>query len=122
MKLNTSGNWSPAGVPAGDANTRLAFGATPNAAMANDIPGTLTVNGLTFNAGSPAYTLGGNGLDFRTGGAGPPQVVTNSANGVTIAAGVSEAGFYYSSRIAGQQTVTASASALSSATATVTVQ
>ncbi len=88
---NTSGswsvgtNWSPTSTPASDSNTQLSFGATSNAAMINDIPGTLTLNSMTFNAGSPVYTLNGNGLNFVTNSSGTlPTLVSNSSNSVTI--------------------------------------
>jgi autotransporter-associated beta strand protein len=82
-------NWSPAGFAASSPETQLTFGATPNAAMTNDLSGTLILNRLTFNAGAPAYSLTGNGLDFHTNGAGTgPQIVVNSAAGVSIAAPV----------------------------------
>jgi autotransporter-associated beta strand protein len=78
-------NWSPAGFAASGPETQLTFGATPNAAMTNDLAGTLILNRLTFNAGAPAYSLAGNGLDFRTNAAGTgPQIVVNSSTGVTI--------------------------------------
>ena len=78
-------NWAPAGVPASNLNTALLFGATPNAAMTNDVTGTLTLNSMTFNSAAPVYTLGGNGLNFVTNGNGVlPQIVQNSSNGVTI--------------------------------------
>jgi fibronectin-binding autotransporter adhesin len=84
---NNSANWSPTAVPASGPNTQLVFGPSANSAMTNDIPGTFTVNSLTFNAGSPVYGLSGNGLNFVTNGAGGgPQIVTNSANGVTVSA------------------------------------
>ena len=45
----------------------------------------MTLNSLTFNSGSPTYSLSGNGLNFVTSGSGAlPQIVTNSANGVMI--------------------------------------
>ncbi len=87
---NTSGNWSVAGnwspgVPPSSINTLLAFGATSNATMTNDISGGLLLNSMTFNAGSPAYTLGGNGLTFQTTTGGSlPQIVSNSANSVSL--------------------------------------
>jgi autotransporter-associated beta strand protein len=82
-------NWSPAGFAASSPETQLTFGATPNAAMTNDLSGTLILNRLTFNAGAPAYSLTGNGLDFHANAAGTgPQIVVNSAAGVTITAPV----------------------------------
>jgi autotransporter-associated beta strand protein len=81
---SVAGNWSPNGVPASSDNTQLTFGATPNPAMVNDI-GTLVLNSMSFNAGSPAYSLSGNGLNFQTNGSGGlPQIVSNSSNAVSI--------------------------------------
>jgi autotransporter-associated beta strand protein len=78
-------NWSPTVAPASDVNTQLVFGATANATMTNDLSGTMILNSMTFNAGAPAYSLSGNGLDFRTNaGGGLPQIIVNSSTGVTI--------------------------------------
>jgi hypothetical protein len=83
-------NWSPAGVPVSGPNTQLIFGAAANAAMTDDIAGAFSLNTMTFNAGSPAFTLGGNGLSFQinTGG-GVPQILTNSANSITFSTALS---------------------------------
>jgi autotransporter-associated beta strand protein/T5SS/PEP-CTERM-associated repeat protein len=84
---NNPGNWAPTGVPASSSNTQLTFGTTPNAAMAQDIPATEIVNRLTFFTPGPVFTLTGNGLDFRTNASAvAPQIVLNSASGVTITA------------------------------------
>ncbi len=79
-------NWSPTGPPPSNVATVLTFGATSNAAMTNDIAGTFTLNSMTFNSGSPAYTLAGNGLNFVSNGSGGalPTLVSNSSNSVTI--------------------------------------
>ncbi len=80
-----NGNWSPATVPASSQNTQLTFDTTISPAMTNDISGTLTLNSMTFNAGSPVYTLSGNPLAFQTNTSGAlPSIVTNSSNSVTI--------------------------------------
>src|SRR5262245_40864604 len=84
---NNSINWNPAGVPASSNGTQLAFGATPNPSMNNDInPGSFfLLNRLTFNSGSPAYFLGGTALDFRTtSGSVLPSIVMDTGNAVTI--------------------------------------
>jgi hypothetical protein len=82
---STGGNWNPTTAPASSINNQLTFGATANATMTNDIAGTLVLNSLSFTAGSPTYTLSGNGLNFQTNGSsGLPQIVTNSTNGITI--------------------------------------
>jgi autotransporter-associated beta strand protein len=84
---NTVGNWSPSGVPASNVDNKLTFAATPNAAMTNNIAGVLTINSLNFLSGSPLYSLTGNGLNFQTNGSGAlPQIVTNSANSITLGA------------------------------------
>jgi autotransporter-associated beta strand protein len=70
-------NWSPIGVPASSVTTQLSFGATPNAAMVNDMAGTFTLDRLIFNSGAPAYSLAGNELNLTT-------VTVNSANPVAI--------------------------------------
>jgi autotransporter-associated beta strand protein len=81
---NNSGNWSPTAIPASSPNTQLTFGATPNAAMTNDIS-SLILNSMTFTSAAPTYTLGGNSLNFQTNSNGAlPQIVTNSPNPVTI--------------------------------------
>ena len=77
----------PGGHPGSGVTTQLTFGATPNAAMTDDVAGALVLNSMTFNAGSPAYTLSasaGNSLNFQSNGATLPQIVSNSANSVTI--------------------------------------
>jgi fibronectin-binding autotransporter adhesin len=53
--------------------------------MTNDA-GPLTLNSMTFNSGSPVYTLGGtNALTFVSNSSGGlPQIVSNSANSVTM--------------------------------------
>jgi autotransporter-associated beta strand protein len=85
---SNAANWSPAGVPASDSGTQLVFGATPNPGMTDDIAGAFILNSLTFNAGAPTYALGapsGSSLNLQTSAAGNlPQIVQNSANGVTI--------------------------------------
>ncbi len=82
--MNAS-NWNPASVPTGSANLQLTFGTTGNAAMTNDIAGTLTLNSMTFNAGAPVYTLSGNGLNFVTNSSDMlPIIVSNSSNSVTL--------------------------------------
>jgi fibronectin-binding autotransporter adhesin len=85
-----AGNWSPAGVPVSGPNTQLIFGAAANAAMTDDIAGAFALNSMTFNAGGPAFTLGGNGLAFQSNTAGGlPQILTNSANNTTFGTAVS---------------------------------
>ncbi len=83
---NTSGNWSPVTIPSSSVNTQLTFGTTTNGAMTNDIPGTFSLNSMTFNAGSPVYSLSGsNGLNFGTNSSSAlPTIVSNSSNSVTI--------------------------------------
>ncbi len=84
---NTAGNLSPAGVPTNSSTAKqLTFVATPNATMINNIPGTFTLNRMTFSAGDPAYSLMGNGLHFQsTNGSVLPSITLNSANAVGIA-------------------------------------
>jgi fibronectin-binding autotransporter adhesin len=80
-------NWSPAGVPASNINTQLTFGATANASMLNLItdPNPFILNRLTFNAGSPTYSLSSDPLDFRTNGSAvAPSIMMNSNNNLTI--------------------------------------
>jgi autotransporter-associated beta strand protein len=84
-------NWSPNVVPASSANTQLTFGATANASMSNGItdPNPFILNRLTFNAGSPTYSLSTDPLDFRLKGfASFPAIVMNSNNGFTIDGGL----------------------------------
>jgi autotransporter-associated beta strand protein len=82
---NVTGNWNPVAVPTSGANTQITFGATPNPVMTNDISGGLTLNALTFNSGSPVYSLSGNGLTFQTSISGAaPTITQNSANAVTL--------------------------------------
>src|SRR6478672_10338244 len=56
------GNWSPAGTPVSSTSTQLIFEKTSHAVMTNDIPGTMSLNSMTFNLGSNAYSLSGNAL------------------------------------------------------------
>jgi autotransporter-associated beta strand protein len=82
---NTAGNWNPAAVPTSGTDTNLVFGSTPNAAMSNDIPGTFGLHSMTFLAGSPVYSLSGNGLNFQTSSGGVlPAIAQNSSNAVSI--------------------------------------
>jgi autotransporter-associated beta strand protein len=84
---NNSGNWSPAGIPGSNIDNQLTFGSATTASMVNDIPSTLVLNQMTFTSVAPIYTLGGNGLNFKTNSsAALPQIVTNSSNLVTITA------------------------------------
>jgi T5SS/PEP-CTERM-associated repeat protein/autotransporter-associated beta strand protein len=84
---NNPGNWAPTGAPVSGITTSLVFASTPNSAMANDIPGTLILNQVTFYSVALAYTLSGGGLDFRMNGSGVlPQIVTTSPNSATITA------------------------------------
>ena len=86
---SNANNWVPANVPISGPNTQLTFGATSNGTMTDDIAGTFILNSLTFNAGSPVYSLAGNGLNFETNGTGTlPQIASNSANALTISAPV----------------------------------
>jgi autotransporter-associated beta strand protein len=82
---NNTGNWSTATIPSSNSNNQLTFGTTPNPTMTNDIAGTLILNSMTFNSGSPVYSLSGNGLNFQTNSSNVlPQITQNSANAVTI--------------------------------------
>src|SRR4051812_28464959 len=79
----TATNWNTGTVPASSSNTQLTFGASPNTAMTDTIAGTFLLNRMTFDAGGPAYSLGGNDLDFRTNvGLEPPSIVMNSDSAV----------------------------------------
>jgi fibronectin-binding autotransporter adhesin len=90
---NNAGNWNPAGVPVGGADIDLAFGSTLNAAMTNDSSGTFSLHSMSFAAGSPTYTLGGNGLNFQANGGGvAPSIAQNSSNPVAINAPVTLSG------------------------------
>jgi fibronectin-binding autotransporter adhesin len=81
---NNAGNWNPAGVPSGNSDNQFTFGATPNAAMTNDI-GPLALNSMTFTSAAPVYSLAGSGLNFQTSSTGVlPTITQNSANAVTI--------------------------------------
>jgi len=81
---NNGSNWNPVGVPASSISTRLIFDATPFATMTNNIAGTLSLNRMTFNAGSPTYAVSGNPFDFEFGSFSFPAIVVNSNNNVTI--------------------------------------
>src|SRR5438477_7065742 len=62
-----SGNWSPATIPPAGINQALTFGAAANTAMNVGNGGfAYVLNQMTFSAGGPAYTCGGNPLDFHT--------------------------------------------------------
>jgi autotransporter-associated beta strand protein len=82
---STGANWNPSNVPSSSPNNQFTFGATTHAAMINDIAGFFVVGSLNFSAASPVYTLSGNSLLFQAN-SNPawPQIVTNSANSVTI--------------------------------------
>jgi autotransporter-associated beta strand protein len=89
---NVNGNWSvgnnwagTAAPPNNSSNTILTFGATSNAAMNNDISGGMTLNGMSFAAGSPAYTLAGNALTFVNSSSNSgPSVSSSSSNPVAL--------------------------------------
>lgn len=79
---NTAGNWD-AGVPAGAVDTALLFDNAIQPTMVNNIPGGLTLNALTFGAGSSARTLTGNAITFD--GASPALVnLSTDPNDVRI--------------------------------------
>jgi autotransporter-associated beta strand protein len=82
---SNAGNWSAALVSSQD--THLTFPATAsNTTMNDDIAGTFSLNSVIFAAGSPAYSLNGNALNFKSSsGFISPAIATNSANAVTIA-------------------------------------
>jgi autotransporter-associated beta strand protein len=82
---STTNNWS-GGFPVSGANTTLAFSANNfNPLMTNDLAGTFVLNSMTFNAGAPAYTLGGNPLNFQANSGGAfPSLIQNSSNAVTF--------------------------------------
>jgi fibronectin-binding autotransporter adhesin len=77
-------NWNPAVTPVGGSATQLTFGATQNPVMANDISGGLTLNAMTFNAGSPTYSLSGNTLTFQNNSGTGASIVSNSSNAVNL--------------------------------------
>jgi autotransporter-associated beta strand protein len=79
-------NWSSGTVPVSGIDTQLTFGAAGSTSPQNNLAGNFQLNRLTFGAGSPAYTLTGNPLDFQPNSSGvTPQILQNSANAVTIA-------------------------------------
>ncbi len=83
-------NWNPVFTPTSNANNQLTFGATPNPTMTDDISGALSLNSMTFNAGSPAYSLAagaGNSLNFVTNSSGTlPTITSSSTNTIAISA------------------------------------
>jgi fibronectin-binding autotransporter adhesin len=82
---NTASNWSSGSVPVSGVNTQLIFGAATSTSLQNNIPGTLSLNRMTFDAGAPAYTISGNALNFVTSTSSVnPFIFQNSANPVTI--------------------------------------
>jgi autotransporter-associated beta strand protein len=53
----TAGNWSS--LPVNNGNASLIFGATSNSTMNQNLGSPFSVDGMTFNAGAPAYTISG---------------------------------------------------------------
>lgn len=76
-----AGNWSPTAVPISSTSTQLVFEKTSHPAMTNDLPGTTTLDSMTFNLGSNGYTLSGNALKLNT-------ITTNSVPSVTISTAI----------------------------------
>jgi fibronectin-binding autotransporter adhesin len=78
---NTGANWT-GGVPASATDTALVFDNTTQPATANNTPGGLTLNSLTFAAGAGARALSGNTLTFD--GVAPTLVNTSTGGHITI--------------------------------------
>jgi fibronectin-binding autotransporter adhesin len=79
-------NWNPMSIPLPTQSTTLTFGAAANTAMTAGSGGTpFQLNQMSFSAAAPAYTCGGNPLDFRTNTASfDPTIVMDTNNPVTI--------------------------------------
>ncbi len=84
---NTAGNWSS--LPPTNGTAVLTFGASSNTTMTQNLANPLNVDGLTFNAGAPAYTLNGSQLNLiYTASNGVPYITQNSSSSLTINAPV----------------------------------
>ena len=81
--FGTAANWSTPAA-SGDALVFNAAG-TSGTSLANNLS-SATFAGITFNAGAPAYTIGGNGFDFTTGIANNAAVTQTFATGNYIKA------------------------------------
>jgi autotransporter-associated beta strand protein/T5SS/PEP-CTERM-associated repeat protein len=84
-----NGNWSDStnwsAPPAGGIDTTLTFGAGPVTSLSNDIPGTFTLNQITFGSGAPLYSISGNTLNFSDSSSSAfPRITMNTTNNVTI--------------------------------------
>ena len=85
---NTSGNWSPAGVPVSDSSTSLIFAGSSDYTSTNDI-GNFTLNQLLFTntAGTVTLAASTNVLDFvNAGRAMLPAITLSGAGSATISA------------------------------------
>jgi autotransporter-associated beta strand protein len=81
-----SGNWSPIGIPPSGPDQALTFGAAANTAMTAGNNGTpYQLNQMNFMAGGPAYTCGGNPLNFTANTSSvSPSIVMDTDAAVTI--------------------------------------
>ena len=75
--FNTAGNWTPSGVPAAGATLEFPAGVT-QVSVTNNLTGTKSYGGFTFDAGAPSYTLNGNSVTITLAGNG----VTNNSSGL----------------------------------------
>ena len=55
---SNGGNWTGGTAPAPTGNADIVFTPTPATAMASTVDTNYTINSLTFQAGTPAYTIG----------------------------------------------------------------
>ena len=63
----------------------LIFGPAPIGSLQNNIPGTFSLNRMTFDTAAPPYTISGNALNFVTSTSSvSPFIFQHSANTVTI--------------------------------------
>lgn len=87
---STTGNWSGAGVPAGDTgNNVVVFSGTNRPNTANDLVNwSRSFGQMYFADGAASFTLSGDNFGFRAYlGSGTQQIFQNSANTQTIGVG-----------------------------------
>jgi len=101
--FGTAGNWSPGAVPTGTAS----FGAPGSTSVS--VSDTRSLSGLTFDAGSPAYTVSVTG-DLTFTGAG---IINNSSATQTLTVGGGARLFFNASGSAGNATITNAAGVIS---------
>ncbi len=94
---STAGNWSGGTVPVSSIDAAVAFAGSTNLAPNQNVASPFLLNSLTFAPFAGNFTLGGNGLDFRTNSsATAPTIVLGSSatvnNAITLTGALTVSG------------------------------